>query len=426
MKKSTIKTATKSCTCNYCSDCECNLSEKTELTRRPIRIRNKNTNNNNDNFILQKNLESKKSFACQTEPSHQQTLKFNLIKTPTESTLNEILQNNKATTNNSKETSNNNTVTTNNQILFVPFNLFKNILLGCFNIFNVFVFKNLKYIFLLPIFTLRSIFTFFTTSVLTSLTQFILLVTFLMILILILLTGYFLFKFISYSVLFFYSQELVEKISKIKGIECDNDLNLHFVHLNEPMIGKHKLVQIEISKNQEFQIKYCSPVENEEYFQKHNSDSIVYMWNKNTDLESKCRNYIKNDYDPNSPIIRNEFQKNNFDTSSGILDDQMSHTCVKELEKCGPSIDKGERRYNFMNQLSTDLKHCFCTQKFYNCLKKSLFSQSKKLAEFYFNQIKPKCFHYEYKQKCNFYFLGKCFVKGDYSCHVKILENPWF
>ena len=100
--------------------------------------------------------------------------------------------------------------------------------------------------------------------------------------------------------------------------------------------------------------------------------------------------------------------------------------CLDDFKECKPSIKSKSKKYNLNNQLQLDIKHCFCTIKFYNCLKDSPNKLHNRIGQIYFNIFKMKCFHYDYRQKCSLYFLGKCFLNGDFSCHVKLTEIQLF
>lgn len=103
-----------------------------------------------------------------------------------------------------------------------------------------------------------------------------------------------------------------------------------------------------------------------------------------------------------------------------ILDPNES-SCLDDLKQCKPFIKSGTKRFNLNNQLRFDLKHCFCAIKFFNCLK--LFSPSSKLGHVYFNLLKFKCFHYQYASSCRLYLFGKCFIRGEFECQIRVIDN---
>lgn len=184
------KYSPKSCTCTICGDCECHSNDlKTRLKR------NQNLNANNNC-----NLKPKISFGCQTELIRKNTLlgknSFGLIKKPSQSALKSIVDVKE------KEMYRNTEYfpCSINKLLFN-----KHI---CFSFYKFL--KNVKLIFLIPIFTIQSILLLFnkTAKWLGALA---------VCLIAIFLTGTFFFKYLFLAMQTLNSDELIQKISKLKG-----------------------------------------------------------------------------------------------------------------------------------------------------------------------------------------------------------------
>ena len=100
--------------------------------------------------------------------------------------------------------------------------------------------------------------------------------------------------------------------------------------------------------------------------------------------------------------------------------------CLSEFKTCKPLVKSKSKKFNLNNHMVFEMKHCSCTITFYRCLKTSLNSFYKKIGHIYFNLINTKCFHYEYRKKCSFYFLGRCLLSGDFNCHIKLVKVPLF
>lgn len=180
----------KSCTCTICGDCECHSNDFLGRLKR-----NQNLNSNNNC-----NLNTKKSFGCQTELVRKNTLLskngFGLIKKPTKSALRNLV--------NIKEKE----IYPNTE--YFPCSILKLFLNKhiCFRIYRFF--KKAKLIFLIPIFTIQSILLLVnkTTKWLGALA---------VCLIAIFLTGTFFFKYLIFAIQTLSSDELIQKISKLKG-----------------------------------------------------------------------------------------------------------------------------------------------------------------------------------------------------------------
>lgn len=110
-----------------------------------------------------------------------------------------------------------------------------------------------------------------------------------------------------------------------------------------------------------------------------------------------------------------------FDFESNLM--QYGHTCLAEFQNCSPILPTKTKKLNYNNQMNTNLKHCHCILKFSKCLKNSFSSYSKKIAHFYFNILKPNCYHYQYKPKCSLHIFGICLIQGDFKCHMNILDS---
>lgn len=101
---------------------------------------------------------------------------------------------------------------------------------------------------------------------------------------------------------------------------------------------------------------------------------------------------------------------------------QYDQSCLVEFKECGPNLQTNSKKINLKNQMKTNLKHCNCVSKFSSCLKKSFTIYSKKIGHFYFNILKPYCFHYQYTPKCNLYLFGVCLFHGGSKCYINLVN----
>lgn len=183
------------CTCTICNECDCQSSQQIhELICRSKRNQDLNLNNNNNSF---KNFKPEIKISSQIELTRKNTLlnnhKLGLIKIPTQSDFKTIV--------NEKEMS---------PEKYLPCST-KELLLNkyiCFSIYKVL--KYVKLIFFIPIFTFQSIFIIInkTTKWLGALA---------LCLIASLLMSTFFFNYIYNSMQIFPPDELIQKITKLKG-----------------------------------------------------------------------------------------------------------------------------------------------------------------------------------------------------------------
>lgn len=98
--------------------------------------------------------------------------------------------------------------------------------------------------------------------------------------------------------------------------------------------------------------------------------------------------------------------------------------CLDEFESCRPTIRRKTKRLNVNNQLDYDLKHCSCSVTFYNCLR--ALPVRSQLGRVYFNHLKLRCFHYEFRPACRLYLLGSCLLHGALQCQIQLITPPLF
>lgn len=104
--------------------------------------------------------------------------------------------------------------------------------------------------------------------------------------------------------------------------------------------------------------------------------------------------------------------------------DQSEMECLNEYKSCSPTVRRKSKKFNLNNQLDFDLKHCFCVKNFHNCLQSLPFKSQ--IGMFYFDYLKLKCFHYEFKNSCKIYFLGNCILYGEFECRINLVKNSIF
>jgi len=112
-----------------------------------------------------------------------------------------------------------------------------------------------------------------------------------------------------------------------------------------------------------------------------------------------------------------------------LLNPDLSYEsiCISEFKKCRPFVESKSKMLNFKNHLIVDVKHCSCLIKFYECLKNwPSHKYHHRIGHIYFNILKAKCFHYDFRKKCSLHFLGRCFLNGDFGCHVNLIKMPIF
>ena len=126
------------------------------------------------------------------------------------------------------------------------------------------------------------------------------------------------------------------------------------------------------------------------------------------------------------------FQENHNDLINELkllLNPDLSYDskCISEFKACHPFVESRRKLLNFNNQMIVDVKHCSCSIKFYKCLKNwPSNNYHHRIGHIYFNFLRAKCFHYEYRKRCGLYFLGKCFLSRDFGCHVNLIKMPIF
>ena len=72
------------------------------------------------------------------------------------------------------------------------------------------------------------------------------------------------------------------------------------------------------------------------------------------------------------------------------------------------------------------ISHCYCDREFYNCLRRVSTPLADNIARLYFNHLKIKCFHFEYRYKCMLYLLGQCLIYREPFCQAKLENSPYY
>jgi hypothetical protein len=100
--------------------------------------------------------------------------------------------------------------------------------------------------------------------------------------------------------------------------------------------------------------------------------------------------------------------------------------CLDSHHLCEPKIFSNTKKLNINNQMLFHLSHCYCDRELYNCLRRVSSPLADNIARMYFNHLKIKCFHYEYRYNCKLFLLGQCLIYGESVCHAKLVNSPYY
>lgn len=238
------------------------------------------------------------------------------------------------------------------------------------------------------------------------------------------------------SYLFTSPNDAYHALFKTQGIKCDDELYLHFVKIQD---YDDQILQIEYNPYTYCNsIKYCNRIRKNKI--KFDMYEIIDT-NTNSHLDFTC-SLLK--YNNNKSINNDQCIDTSY-LSQFELDYFVKHDindfvrnirekyfikkediCFKEHNKCKPKIPSMTSKYGINNQMLFDLSHCYCDQNLYNCLKDNISKDNLILAKIYFNYLKIKCFHFEYRHNCKLNIFGICFNYGYAQCYAKLKENPYF